>query len=96
IIVGVNKHQPKKCEKAEILKIDDSVSQEQIGLLNKVKTNRNNEKVRERLENLKRAAEGTENLMPYIIEAVKEYASVGEITGALKEVFGTYREDSIF
>jgi methylmalonyl-CoA mutase N-terminal domain/subunit len=45
---------------------------------------------------LKAAAKGTENIMPYIIEAVREYASIGEIINALKEIFGTYIEDSIF
>jgi methylmalonyl-CoA mutase N-terminal domain/subunit len=48
------------------------------------------------LEDLKRAAKGTENLMPYIMDAIREYASIGEVMAALKEVFGEYREDSIF
>jgi len=45
---------------------------------------------------LKQAAKGTENLMPYIMEAIREYASIGEVMTSLKEVFGEYREDSIF
>jgi methylmalonyl-CoA mutase N-terminal domain/subunit len=50
----------------------------------------------EKLAHLKKAAQGTDNLMPYIIDAVREYASIGEIINTLKEVFGTYQEDSIF
>ena len=48
------------------------------------------------LNKLKEAAKGADNLMPYIIECVREYASIGEIMDTLKEVFGTYVEDSIF
>ena len=47
------------------------------------------------LAKLKEAAKGIENLIPYILDAVKEYASVGEIIGALKEVFGVYKEQQI-
>ena len=50
----------------------------------------------EKLARLKKAAQGTDNLMPYIIDAVREYASIGEIISTLKEVFGTYHEDSVF
>ncbi|MFX1259951.1 MAG: methylmalonyl-CoA mutase family protein, partial [Promethearchaeota archaeon] len=53
-------------------------------------------RVENSLLKLKEAAKGTENLMPYIIDAVREYASIGEIINVLKEVFGTYQEDSVF
>jgi methylmalonyl-CoA mutase N-terminal domain/subunit len=96
IIVGVNKYKPETETTPDILKIDESVGDEQIKKLQEVKENRDNEAVEEKLGKLKEAAQGDENLMPYIIEAVREYASVGEIVGTLKEVFGTYREDSIF
>jgi methylmalonyl-CoA mutase N-terminal domain/subunit len=96
IIVGVNQFEMRDPCSTPILKIDEEVSLKQIERLNQIKKNRNNEEVNEVLQNLKNAAQGTENLMPYIIEAVKAYASVGEIIGALKEVFGTYIEDSIF
>jgi methylmalonyl-CoA mutase N-terminal domain/subunit len=96
IIVGINKFKPKNEKQPDILKIDDKVALEQIENLKKVKKERDNEAVEIKLAELKEAAQGEENLMPYIINAVREYASVGEIIGKLKEVFGTYREDSIF
>jgi methylmalonyl-CoA mutase N-terminal domain/subunit len=96
IIVGVNKYRPDEEIEPDILKIDDKVAVEQKESLKKVKKERDNELVEETLSKLKKAAEGTENLMPYIIECVRAYASVGEIIGTLKKVFGTYKEDSIF
>ncbi|MHA1488495.1 MAG: acyl-CoA mutase large subunit family protein [Promethearchaeota archaeon] len=96
IFVCVNKYKPKIQEQTEILKIDDKVASEQIKNLKRVKDERNNEKVSEALKKLKEAARGTENLMPFIIDAVREYASIGEIIATLKNVFGIYREDSIF
>ena len=78
------------------LKIDEKVAQEQIENLHEIIKERDNEKLQQKLSNLKEAAKGTENLMPYIIEAVHEYASIGEIISTLKEVFGIYEEDSIF
>ncbi|MHA1148554.1 MAG: acyl-CoA mutase large subunit family protein [Promethearchaeota archaeon] len=96
IIVAVNKYKPRDPCSIEILKIDESVAEQQIAKLNEVKKIRNNKAVKEKIEKLIEAAKGTENLMPYIIECVREYASVGEIMGALKSVFGEYREDSIF
>jgi len=99
-IVTVNRFQQKEASSIEILKIDEGVAEKQILKLNQVKIERNNEKLTLALERLKEAAKrtgkGTENLMPYILDAVREYASIGEIMGTLKEVFGTYREDSIF
>jgi len=96
IIVGVNKYKPEKEIQPDILKIDDEVSENQKERLKLIKKERNNDAVENALSDLKEAAKGTENLMPYIIKAVKTYASIGEIIGILKEVFGTYTEDSIF
>jgi len=96
IIVGVNQFEMREPCSTPILKIDEEVALKQIERLNQIKKDRNNEKVNNTLQKLKDAAVGNENLMPYIIEAVKAYASVGEIIAALKEVFGTYIEDSIF
>jgi len=95
-IVAVNQYRQKDACSTEILKIDESVAGTQIKKLNEVKKARNNDKVKEKLEKVTEAAKGSENLMPYIIDAVREYASIGEIMAALKEVFGTYVEDSIF
>jgi len=96
IIVGVNDFKLREPCSTPLLKIDEKVAKEQIQRLHNIKNERNNEKVKETLLRLKKAAEGTENLMPYIIKAVKEYASIGEIISTLKEVFGTYIEDSIY
>jgi len=96
IIVGINKYVSKQQELPEILRIPDSVEKEQIERLNNVKKKRNNEKVKEYLKELKKAAEGTENLMSYILKCVREYASVGEIIKTLKEVFGVFKEDPIY
>jgi methylmalonyl-CoA mutase N-terminal domain/subunit len=96
IIVGVNKYKPEKKIQPDILKIDEEVSINQKQRLKQIKKDRNNQAVEDALNDLKAAAEGTKNLMPYIIKAVKTYASVREIIGTLKQVFGTYTEDSIF
>jgi methylmalonyl-CoA mutase N-terminal domain/subunit len=96
IIVGVNDFQLREACATPLLKIDDKVEEEQIKILQNVRDQRNNDQVREKLEKLKQAAKGTENLMPYIMDAIREYASIGEVMATLKEVFGEYREDSIF
>jgi len=69
------------------------LQEEQIAFLNKVRSERDNNAVSEKLRALKKAAEGDENLMPYILNAVRVYASVGEICDTLREVFGEYEEN---
>ena len=96
IIIAVNQYQQKEPYSVPLLKIDEEVAEEQIRKINKLKERRNNDKVRETIEKLKEAAKGSENLMPFIMDAVREYATIGEIINILKEVFGTYHEDSIF
>ncbi|MFX1324839.1 MAG: methylmalonyl-CoA mutase [Promethearchaeota archaeon] len=96
IIVAVNQFQQKEPYTVPLLKIDEDVAKEQAKMLNDIKVERKNAVVNEKLEKLKEAAYGTENLMSYIMDAVRYYASIGEIINALKEVFGTYHEDSIF
>ncbi|MFX1386329.1 MAG: methylmalonyl-CoA mutase [Promethearchaeota archaeon] len=95
-IVAVNQFEKREPCSVPLLKIDEEVANEQIRKLHRLKEERDNDKVKEKLERLKEAARGTENLMPFIIDAVREYTSIGEIINALKEVFGTYHEDSIF
>ena len=91
-VVGVNKFQVEEDEEPELLKIDMEVQEDQIEFLNKVRKQRDNGKMEESLKKLKKAAEGDSNLIPFIIEAVKTYASVGEICNTLRSVFGEYRE----
>lgn len=92
IIVGQNKFQIKESGHHDLLKIDMKVQDDQVAFLNKVRAERSNADVTEKLATLKHAAEGTGNLMPHIIDAVKVYASVGEICNTLRDVFGEYKE----
>ena len=95
VVVGVNKFQAKETEQPELLKIDMKIQSDQIKFLNKIRNERNKEQVRKKLYELKTAALGTDNLMPYILEAVKGYASVGEICNSMREVFGEYKENVV-
>ena len=92
VIVGVNKFQVEEQFKPEILKIDDATVARQIERLRELRRTRDNKRVTETLNALKQAARGTENLMPFILDAVEAYATIGEISNALREVFGEYRE----
>ncbi|MDX9923993.1 MAG: methylmalonyl-CoA mutase family protein [Ignavibacteriaceae bacterium] len=92
IVVSLNKFTEKEAPKGKLLRIDEKVQQEQIAFLNKVKNERDNDAVKEKLEILKTAAQGDDNLMPLILDAVRAYASVGEISNVLREVFGEYKE----
>jgi methylmalonyl-CoA mutase N-terminal domain/subunit len=90
VIVGVNKFTQKEESFDEVFNIDESIRTIQVDKLKKLKAERNNEAVEEALLNLKKAANGTENLMPFILLAVEEYATLGEIANCLREVFGEY------
>jgi len=94
-VVGVNKYAVKEEEPPTLLEVDASVGQRQIERLKKLRQSRDNQQVKLALEKVKKVAATDENLMPALIEAVKAYATVGEISGALREVFGEYREPSI-
>jgi methylmalonyl-CoA mutase N-terminal domain/subunit len=97
VVVGVNAFQMDKEEPFDILSIDESVTVEQIALLNKVRAERDGRNVRDTLQALRTAAADPEqNTMPFIIDAVREYATVGEISDALRDVFGTYQEPALF
>ncbi len=95
IIVGVNKYQISEPEYKDLLKINMKVQEDQIKFLKKIRDERNNGEVNEKLSALTKAAEGTDNLMPFIIEAVKSYASIGEICNAMRSVFGEYKEQVV-
>jgi methylmalonyl-CoA mutase N-terminal domain/subunit len=105
VIVGVNEFTIEE-EPPEILYIDESVAERQCAKLDRLRAQRSNDEVRRRLDALKRAAAqepkvrpdgkiSHANTMPYIIDAVRAYATVGEICQALKEVYGTYEETGI-
>ena len=96
VIVGVNKFQMEEdVKKREILKVDPELEKKQVERLKKLKERRDNEKVRKSLQKIKEVASSQENLFPYVLEAVKVYATVGEISNALRDVFGEYTETVI-
>lgn len=95
VIVGVNKFVIDEKPIENLLKIDESVEKNQVNRLKKIKKERDQELVNLALDKLKLAAKGTENLMPHIIQAVKVYASIGEICNVMREVFGEYKENII-
>jgi methylmalonyl-CoA mutase N-terminal domain/subunit len=91
-IVGVNAFVEQDEEPIELLHIDETAQQQQLEKLARLKSQRSNEKVARTLQALKRAADGSENTMPFILDAVRAYATVGEICDALRETFGPYTE----
>lgn len=92
-VIGVNKfNDSKKLAEQDVLMADLSVGERQIARLEKMKAARDNEAVKAALKKLREAAKGTENLMPYLIDAVKTYATLGEICGVLREEFGEYKQ----
>ncbi|MFX1452858.1 MAG: methylmalonyl-CoA mutase, partial [Promethearchaeota archaeon] len=96
IVIGVNKFQIEDEDlKLEVLKADPEIQRQQIEKLEKIKESRDNKLVEEKLQKIKEVAKTDENLMPYLIDAVKAYATNGEICAILKEIFGVYKMTSI-
>jgi methylmalonyl-CoA mutase, N-terminal domain len=96
VVVGVNRYTSAEPVQMDLLRIDPAIEEKQTGRLKELKSRRDNQAVADSLEELKKCATGTDNLIPKILNAVKLYASVGEIVAALKEVFGEYREKPLF
>jgi methylmalonyl-CoA mutase N-terminal domain/subunit len=94
IVVGLNDYVNQE-EPIEVLQIDDSVRRRQAERLARVRTDRSHDQVQRVLRRVRKAADSSENLMPHIYEAVKAYATLGEICDVLREAFGTYQETSI-
>ncbi|HNR79484.1 MAG TPA: methylmalonyl-CoA mutase family protein [Mesotoga infera] len=92
VIVGVNQYLSDENPKKDILKIDPIIEEKQINKLGTLKRRRNSQAVEEALKELKKAALGSENLFPFILNAVKCYATLGEISNTLRDVFGEYTE----
>ena len=95
VIVGVNKFVVEDEHIPPTLEIGIETERRQIERLKRLKEERDNQTVSEVLDRVRNVAGGDENVMPVLIEAVKAYATVGEISDALREVFGEYREPSI-
>jgi methylmalonyl-CoA mutase, N-terminal domain len=94
IIVGVNDFISEE-KPLETLQIDETVARRQAERLRKLRAERSQAEVERRLGALRNAAKGNENLMPFIFDAVKAYATLGEICDAMRDVFGTYEEVAI-
>jgi methylmalonyl-CoA mutase N-terminal domain/subunit len=93
-MVGVNDFVSEE-KPLDTLQIDESVARRQAERLSKLRAARSKEEVARRLNALRTAAEGKDNLMPFIFDAVKSYATLGEICDAMRDVFGTYEEVAI-
>ena len=96
VVVGVNKYVVKEKAPPEILKIGDEVEERQIARLQKVKKDRDNRKVAQILKDLRAASKTDKNLMPLVIEAVREYATEQEICDVWRDVFGEYRDPAFY
>jgi methylmalonyl-CoA mutase N-terminal domain/subunit len=97
IIVGVNEYVLEgEVITIPVLKIDPEVERKQIERLHKTKRDRDNRKVQQALDGLRKASERTENVMPHIVNCVKEYASIGEIFDIWRELWGEWEEPKIF
>jgi methylmalonyl-CoA mutase, N-terminal domain len=91
-IVGVNAYNDSKPYKIPLLEMDPAGYQRQVNRLERLRQERDNGRVGQALDRLRLACQGTENTMPYIMEAVHAYATLGEVVGVMKEVFGMYEE----
>ncbi len=91
-IVGVNRFQAEGTSGIELLKIDESVARTQLERLRRVKASRSAARVREGLAGVEAAARSGQNMLPPVLEAVKAYATVGEISDVFRSVWGAYRE----
>lgn len=91
-IVGVNAYLDEKPITIPLLEMDPQGYPRQVERLQKLRQERDNGRVGQALDRLRIACQGTENTMPYILDAVRAYATLGEIIGVMKKVFGVYRE----
>ncbi|MFH0816738.1 MAG: methylmalonyl-CoA mutase family protein [Methanobacteriota archaeon] len=96
VVVGVNEFTENDKPDIPLLKMDPKGEKRQLARLNKIRSGRDKRKWQSVLDKLERAAEGDKNLMPLILDAVKADATLGEVCGVLRKVFGEYREASLF
>jgi len=96
VVVGVNEYVAEEPLEIPLLEMDREGERRQIARLQRVRAERNNEAVSQKLAALEEAARGTQNLMPFIMDAVREYATLGEICDVFRKVFGEYREPVYF
>lgn len=91
IIVGVNKFTEKEVNNTEILRVDDSIGKQQAEKLAKLRANRNNELSTAKINALKQAAIDDKNVMPFVIEAIENLCTLGEVADALRAVYGEFQ-----
>jgi methylmalonyl-CoA mutase N-terminal domain/subunit len=94
-IVGLNKYRSEDDTKPSLLRIDHKVEQAQLERLERLKDERDAPRVEAALRALALAADGQDNLIPLMLEAVRAYATIGEVCQALVPAFGTYREVAV-
>jgi len=90
IIVGVNKFTSDVEEKHELFKVDDNVRLQQIEKIKRLKEKRDNKKVSQCLNILKQKSQTNENLLPFMLDAIENYATIGEISNTLRSEWGEY------
>lgn len=95
VVVGVNKYATEH-PPITIWRMRPEIEERQLGRLREVKRTRNNQKVKELLDQIRMASKNAENLMPHIINAVREYASIQEICDVWRDVFGRYSDPGYF
>ncbi|HEY6761255.1 MAG TPA: methylmalonyl-CoA mutase family protein, partial [Baekduia sp.] len=91
IVVGVNKYEEDEIEVPDLLRVDPESEHQQVARLKAFKESRDQQRVDQRLDELRTAARGTDNLLPAIKEALRDRASLGEVCGAMQDVFGKYQ-----
>lgn len=95
VVVGMNKYQIEEPRPTGLLRVDPTVGEQQKFKLKELRAKRDNEKVNLALENLRAVCTGSDNVMPAILDAVREYATLGEICGVMRDVFGEYQQSAI-
>jgi len=95
-VVGVNRFTDSGEQSIDLLKMDPATSRRQNERIKEIRLSRSQGAVNSALQDLRKAANGKDNLMPYILTAVKAYATLGEICGVLREVFGEHQQQNIF
>jgi methylmalonyl-CoA mutase N-terminal domain/subunit len=96
VVVGVNKYVRREDERYEPLRVDPAIEAEQVGRLAALRRSRDNDEVRRALDALRKSAEGKDNLLYPMHEALRARATAGEVCHALRDVWGTYRPPDLF
>ncbi|HSJ53580.1 MAG TPA: methylmalonyl-CoA mutase family protein [Anaerolineae bacterium] len=96
VVVGVNQFEVDEHPVLEILRVDPAIAERQMSRLSALRARRDNEKVSSALSQLAEAARDDDNLVPLILHAVEQYATLGEICGVMRDVFGEYQASTVF